>query len=845
MRVLRVRISIVAPCAFEVNGHSAFLAGARTFGVQRFVSATASEDEGGLTMAFAQNDLETYFATHSLQHETREFLRAAAVGPSRDVGTTGYRSVVTEYQSRKMGTSLATESRRGELAVALELEYDPTVLAYYEQVPPVDCARTNRKGIVCQRVYRADFIVLRTDGPIVYEVKSADKLDALQKLYPSDWFSENGHVVDRPASNAFRLLALPHRVVSTADLPVARTANLRLLLQARNQPQLSDALQRGIESVLKKAAATTIAELAKRVGIEDLTPILQLIDKGRLVAELGRSLISDPASCWVATSAEILAAARESHEYVRANKSTVTGAAIPPEKQAKRALEILEELKTNPTSRNSRRMRKRIADAESEGKPAFLAVTPRNYRSGNTKAKRPESVLRYAESSVERHWEKETRPSVATAYRNYKFDARRDHPGIAPVSRVTFQRMIAKRDRAGAARARGGNREANRVEQPSAVSDRVLKPTRPFELATCDHCLLKIFCVVVDDGKYVYVQQPWLTVLRDIYSGALLAWWISFKSPSRLACAMVLRSCLRRHGRLPEGIIVDRGPEFRSVYFSALLAHCTVDLHFRPTSNPRYGSEAERAFGEFKTLWLDARPGNKTEYPNARAVSSDHSPQALATLSLPNLLQEFGQFSAWLNLKIAPTRTQSPSVLTSLGLRQFPCSGVAIPYDETFVIASSVDARRFKVDSSRGLKIGEAHFWHPALATPGLHQTKLRTRVDPEESAVAYAYVRDTWVACESSRSPLIDLKDPVHRLAEAIVFHTGKAARAAARDCAENELVRQLRQADSQYAGAIPAPRQPPPSGARPQESNTVDHFESIRDAPVESPKLSAWGNK
>ena len=76
-------------------------------------------------------------------------------------------------------------------------------------------------------------------------------------------------------------------------------------------------------------------------------------------------------------------------------------------------------------------------------------------------------------------------------------------------------------------------------------------------------------------------MRPWLTILRDIYSDFPLACWLRLGAPSKRSVALVLRQCARLHARLPEGIVVDSGSDFRSVYFSALAAHCGFNLIFR------------------------------------------------------------------------------------------------------------------------------------------------------------------------------------------------------------------------------------------------------------------------
>src|SRR5690606_31054649 len=117
--------------------------------------------------------------------------------------------------------------------------------------------------------------------------------------------------------------------------------------------------------------------------------------------------------------------------------------------------------------------------------------------------------------------------------------------------------------------------------------------------------------------------------------------------PSRRSCALIIRQCQRSHGRLPEGIVVDRGSDFRSVYFSALMAHCGIDLIVRPASHPRFGSEAEGFFGQFQKLWLAGRPGNRIHGKEVRAVSGNRQPQKLACLTLLDLWEDLEEFRGW------------------------------------------------------------------------------------------------------------------------------------------------------------------------------------------------------
>ena len=63
-----------------------------------------------------------------------------------------------------------------------------------------------------------------------------------------------------------------------------------------------------------------------------------------------------------------------------------------------------------------------------------------------------------------------------------------------------------------------------------------------------------------------------MTFLIDAFSRRVLAFYLTYDPPSYRACMMVLRECVRRHGRFPTTVVVDQGADFEGVYFETLLA---------------------------------------------------------------------------------------------------------------------------------------------------------------------------------------------------------------------------------------------------------------------------------
>lgn len=118
---------------------------------------------------------------------------------------------------------------------------------------------------------------------------------------------------------------------------------------------------------------------------------------------------------------------------------------------------------------------------------------------------------------------------------------------------------------------------------------------RPFEIGHIDHTELDVELACSVTGRNL--GRPWMTILMDAFSRRELALYLTFDPPSYRACMMILRECVRRHGRLPQILVIDGGAEFQSTYFETLLARYECIKKTRPPAKARFGSVCERLFG--------------------------------------------------------------------------------------------------------------------------------------------------------------------------------------------------------------------------------------------------------
>lgn len=167
----------------------------------------------------------------NLAQPARAYIDATVrLGPSRQVqGRQG--NVCVLFQSRKTGGAMMLESRRGEWAAACMFEHDKDVLAFLPQPPTIRLRPTTKEGRVeSLRNYTPDFIVIRKDAVVVFEVRGIERLMSLAASSPHQFYvddSERWHY--RAAEDYFVAMGLRYELLATTQLPTTLINNARYL----------------------------------------------------------------------------------------------------------------------------------------------------------------------------------------------------------------------------------------------------------------------------------------------------------------------------------------------------------------------------------------------------------------------------------------------------------------------------------------------------------------------------------------------------------------------------------------------------------------------------------------
>ncbi len=275
--------------------------------------------------------------------------------------------------------------------------------------------------------------------------------------------------------------------------------------------------------------------------------------------------------------------------------------------------------------------------------------------------------------------------------------------------------------------------------------------SRPLDVTHLDHTELDIELVSARTGRPL--GRPWVTFLTDAFSRRLLAVYLTFDPPSYCSCMMTLRECVSRYGRLPQTLVVDGGPDFRSTYFETLVTYYGCEKKTRPGAKPRYGSVIERLFGTANTQFVHNLTGNTQIMKQVRQVTKSIAPREQAVWTLGDL---YAYLCIWAyevyDQQIHPALGMSPRDAYALGIaRGGARDHLRGLYDDfRYVSLASTRKQTAQVKPGRGVKINYVYYQAKALNVREVQNKQVPVRYDPFDLGTAYVYVQERWVQARS-----------------------------------------------------------------------------------------------
>lgn len=397
-------------------------------------------------------------------------------------------------------------------------------------------------------------------------------------------------------------------------------------------------------------------------------------------------------------------------------------------------------------------------EAERKYGHGYIGLISKYQRSGNTQRVLPEethlAMLEFIRNDYETDRQKPKMHSWGQLVHHCEVN------GIHPPSYKTYCKEINKRKGYEQTLKRKGRRAAYQERVPYLVLDQGTPRHGdfPWQIVHLDHDLLDIQLRCSRTGKVL--GKPWATVMTDAYSRRVLAVYLSYDPPSHRSDMMVLRECVRRHGRLPQILVVDGGADFNSTYFESLLAFYTITKLERPTAEPRAGSVIERLFGTTNTSFLNNVLGNTQAGKKPRETTQSVDPRRHATWTLAALYRKLCQWC----YDIYDTRYHS--ALERTPREEFEAGMVIggvrpsqeIIYDLKFLMKTmpTPDRETAKVNRRKGVQVHYEFYWSDKFLSDKVAGTEVEVRYDPFDVSRVFAFVQGEWTTCLATHFTLL-----------------------------------------------------------------------------------------
>ena len=796
-----------------------------------------------------ENEIREYlFTKFKLLETASNYVLQSWINPSRMVGMHAQSNVVSFVPSRKLdGRTYSTESRTPERAFLTLCEFDDDVLCALDQPDPIQIRKTQKNGIKRWSSYTPDAVILTENGPRVIEVKPEAIVNDYLVNKSEDWVRyESGEVIYKPARKAFADLGLEHAVYIYKHEDRFLIENLDLMLLARDHQVSQQLCEKRLKKLMQNAFARTLHDLMVRLELSDITPLIHAVDKGLLAVDLKRHRLADAKNCLASLNEELLEHAIELRNKQRVYWDGLAESSdlklIPKLSSAEHALEKLNRIKLGESSRSVRRWKSQLKKGVAKNLSEFQALIPMTHLRGNRKRKIPAVVDKVLTDFLLEKFIRSAGLSIYRGYKQYQSVAEEEHPEFRPVTRQTFTARFDQIPCEVIGAARGGRRKRNAMAPPSDPESRKLKASVPWQCAAADHYLADIYLILFTRTGEVYVERPWITALVDLATSKILGISISFQKPSRRSVAKVLRDCVKRHGKLPREIIVDRGADFKSVYLASFMAHYGLILSLRPASYPQYGGEVEGFFGEFKKQWLCQRSGNLANKEEARSVDGSKVPKKAAILQPVDFYQELLEFCEWRENKCRGTGAESSEVAFSEGSQEYPFFAKEVDYDSEFIIVTSVEDKKYSFSYQRGINISGTWFYSPALRKIHGRQKKVMVRLDPDNPNLIFAQIQEKWIPCYSSTVNEYSAKCAAHQLVEGMIRHEAAGMKRKIAEQHDLELAKKVRELNQfkEQVKSTPVLEVDIPE----DESDVVGGiFNNLTDSVIRPINIQQWG--
>ncbi|RUL62040.1 hypothetical protein EKH79_14085 [Dyella dinghuensis] len=694
----------------------------------------------------------------------------------RKVGKGALTNVVTRLDSLKNRGPRMMESHTCELVKAYELEHDPDVIGYYTQVP---CQRIERLiGNYRRHVTSAhlDFMVFHKDRVELVECKPDSWLTRKITEEQADWQKVDGVWQHGPYQNFATAHELSFSVWTPPDPPGVYLQNLEAMYGVKccsahsgetydvnavmraiqKRPYSINELMDEFEGFTARTALW-ILSMGLVHGPIKSTPIL-MTDRFILYSDLAQAAIVDMRT--LDQVGKFFSKPEIIDPILRATSTDVQYA-------HKRYALIEQSLQQDvPLSVRRKKLAKDIERAVEEGMSPLSACLTNYGKCGNRISRIGDEREELIEDLVIRLWNTGVIKALKKLYGAFKDECGRR--GIEACGRTAFDKRVHRHSPLAHALATGGFRGYQAARPATDPSKRSLIPiayghTLHIDSSDLDNRSAPDIAKLMPAGKgkfYVGV---------DGCSTEVMAHAFIFGPARTDGLAILLRDYVRRHGRLPHLIHVDRGPENRSLWIE-VFADGYMSLRWSPSAGSAWNGIAENVIKQVNHQVAHAMIGSTEPDQKGRHVDGRFKSYKNAKTSFETLREQFLVFlyedfpNSPRGDGMTPLEAKAEAI-AALGVFGVPCD-----LNDDFLIRTAVPVElKKRLSTKRGLRTEDGWFTSDALIRGLRSHDIVELRSDCEDPTILYAKLGGEWIKAFHSKAQSLALMTPSEKLFESM----------------------------------------------------------------------------
>ena len=243
---------------------------------------------------FSREHLESCLSRHPVTPHGRQFLESALEAPSRNAqGTT--RNVVSDLPCPKMWGNAQAESWSAENPFTQAHIFNPDIIGYTNQVPPIELHYKGRNGRTVRSPYRGDCLSFSTEqGVVLEEWKPASDRGQLEEKFPGKYQRlESGEYTSIPISAVVNPLGIKFVVRFSDEISSTAQRNRRFLFSYL-QPSAAKTYAPRLPAVLSMFSETTCRTYADMIESgADLDTLNWAIATSHLHVDFDGALLSN------------------------------------------------------------------------------------------------------------------------------------------------------------------------------------------------------------------------------------------------------------------------------------------------------------------------------------------------------------------------------------------------------------------------------------------------------------------------------------------------------------------------------------------------------------------------